>query len=731
MNQNNNTANAQVAGLTAAQNSIGASGELLLYGVIGDWWDDLDVATIVNQLEQAAGDEIVIRIHSKGGNVLDGLAIYNRLKSSNKRVVVYNDGMALSIAGVIMCAGDEVIMPDNALFMMHKPWNFIEGNADELREAADGLDMLQRSLVPIYMGKSGLDEETVNQMLEGSGTWLNGVEAKEHGFADTVIDSIQAAASVDLSNLSAPADKLAALFKPADSSANSEEVPVETAQANAAGNPAAENEAITQAVAQERQRVREIRAIGTQVNASDEVLNGWLESDSNVDEVQAQALVYAQEQSQGSGQSPEADPALAQAAAAAVAAERQRTRDIREIATQAAVTDDQLNTWLESESEIGEIRAQALSLVAAQDASGVQRHHVRVEAGNAAARAAVENALAHRANPTRNQLDPSAHDFAGRPLMEVARAYLASTGHASAYALTQLQLAQAAFQSSSDFPLILADVMNNNLRAAYTAAPRTFAPLGIRATVNDFRMKYLSQLGEGTNLSKVNENGEFKHGKMSETRESYKVDTYGVIFTFTRQMLIDDDLSAFTRFTSQAGGKAAQLESSIVWGLIEANAAMADGNNIFSAEHSNLIAGGAGITVARLNVGRKQMRKQTGLDDGEPLNLTPAFLVVSAERETEAQQIITSITPNAAGDVNPFQNSMQIIVEPRLADAPWYLWADPSMVDTFEYAYLSGNEGVYTETEVGFEVDGMKLKVRHDFGAGMIDHRGVQKNNGV
>lgn len=721
------TAKAQVQTITTANNAIGLNGELLLYGVIGDWWDDNDLNSVVDQLESASSDEIVVRIHSQGGNVMEGLAIYNRLKQSDKRVVVYNDGMILSAAGLVMCAADEVRMPENAIFMMHKPWNVIEGNADGLREAAESLDFLQESMVSVYAAKSGLSVEEIEALLEPSnGTWVNGAGALDLGFADTLIEPIEAAASVDLSSFNAPANLVEALIKPADSSATIEEVPVKTAQANAAGSAASDDiaTATAQAVANERQRAREIRNIADQVGASAEVLSGWLDSEDSVEEVQAQALALANDDDS-------APEDVDRAVSTALAAYRQRARDIREVATQANVDDEQLTQWLDSDDDLSVIRSQALALVAQQDQGGVQRNHVRVEQSNAAAREAVTNALAHRVSPERNELADTARDFAGRPVIEVARAYLSSTGHANAYSLNSVQLAQAAFQSTSDFPLVLADVMNNNLRAAYEAAPRTFQPLGTRATVNDFRTKYLSQLGEGTNLSKVNEDGEFKHGKMSEAQESYKIDTYGVIFTFTRQMMINDDLSAFTRFTNQAGGKAAQLESSIVWGLIEANAAMADGSPIFDAAHGNLIAGGAGITVARLNVGRKQMRTQTGLDDGEPLNLTPAYLVVSAERETEAQQIITTITPNASGDVNPFQNSMQIIVEPRLADAPWYMWASPAMVDTFEYAYLSGNEGVYTETEVGFEVDGMKLKVRHDFGAGMVDHRGVQKNNGV
>ena len=83
--------------------------------------------------------------------------------------------------------------------------------------------------------------------------------------------------------------------------------------------------------------------------------------------------------------------------------------------------------------------------------------------------------------------------------------------------------------------------------------------------------------------------------------------------------------------------------------------------------------------------------------------------------------------------MNPFAGKLQVVVEPRLDDSSetaWYLSAAPARIDTIEYAYLTGEEGVYIETENGFDVDGVKIKARLDFGAGVIDHRGLFKNAG-
>ena len=130
------------------------------------------------------------------------------------------------------------------------------------------------------------------------------------------------------------------------------------------------------------------------------------------------------------------------------------------------------------------------------------------------------------------------------------------------------------------------------------------------------------------------------------------------------------------------------------------------------------------------------MRKQKGLaakaSDAEPLNLSPAFLVVSPDKETEAQQFLaTTLYPTANAQVNPFAGSMLQITEARLTGNTWYLFADPSTIDTIEYAYLDGEEGLYTESRLGFDVDGVEVKGRLDFAAKAIDWRGMYQDPGA
>lgn len=211
----------------------------------------------------------------------------------------------------------------------------------------------------------------------------------------------------------------------------------------------------------------------------------------------------------------------------------------------------------------------------------------------------------------------------------------------------------------------------------------------------------------------------------------YALATYGKVVAISRQTIINDDLDAFTRIPAMFGRAAADLESDTVWGIITANAAMADEIALFHASHGNLAGSGGAIAVATLGAGRAAMRKQTGLN-GAHLNITPAYIIVPAALESLAEQYTSNQYVSAkSSDINPYAGKLTPIVEPRLdavSGTNWYLAADPAQIDTIEYAYLEGQEGVYLETRMGYDVDGIEIKARLDFAAKAIDHRGLYKN---
>ncbi len=350
-------------------------------------------------------------------------------------------------------------------------------------------------------------------------------------------------------------------------------------------------------------------------------------------------------------------------------------------------------------------------------------------------RDAVANALLHRFSPTLFPLEDAARQYRGMSLLELARESLTNAG-VNTRGLSRDEVATRSLHSTSDFPEILSAVTNKTLRQAYETYPRTFMLFCRQVLATDFKAMNRVQLGEAPQLLEVGESGEFKRGTLGESKESYKVKTYGRVVAITRQTLINDDLDAFTRIPAMYGNSIAQLESDVVWGIITANPAMADGNALFHANHKNLAGTGAALAVDAVGAARAAMALQTGFDKKTVLNVRPAFLIVPAALELKAEQLVAqNLVPADSTKVVPQSiRTLSPISEPRLdanSATAWYLAASPNQIDTIEYAYLEGQQGAYIETRNGFDVDGVEIKCRLDFGAKAIDWRGLYKNPGA
>lgn len=142
---------------------------------------------------------INLSVHSPGGSVLDGLAIYNALKSHPAKVYGSVDGIAASAASFILMAADSVAMPEDSFLMIHNAQGGAFGESSELRAMADVMEKLQDSIVNIYEKRTGLSEENIREMMAAK-TWLNASDALEKGFIDTISDAIQVAAKIGVFN---------------------------------------------------------------------------------------------------------------------------------------------------------------------------------------------------------------------------------------------------------------------------------------------------------------------------------------------------------------------------------------------------------------------------------------------------------------------------------------------------------------------------------------------------
>lgn len=181
--------NTKVCGSMTIKNQTDSSADLFFYGdIVSETWqsewyeDDMAPGDVKKFLDQLDGTEnINIHINSGGGSVFGGIAIYNMLRRNNAHKTVYVDGLAASIASVIMMAGDEIVMPKNATVMIHKPsasYFFTTKNADDLRKDAESLDTCQEAIMQTYMTKAKVDKEEIEQKVNDE-TWLTGEEVAE------------------------------------------------------------------------------------------------------------------------------------------------------------------------------------------------------------------------------------------------------------------------------------------------------------------------------------------------------------------------------------------------------------------------------------------------------------------------------------------------------------------------------------------------------------------------
>ncbi|WP_321473014.1 prohead protease/major capsid protein fusion protein [uncultured Paludibaculum sp.] len=329
--------------------------------------------------------------------------------------------------------------------------------------------------------------------------------------------------------------------------------------------------------------------------------------------------------------------------------------------------------------------------------------------------------------------------FHGMRLVEMARECLSYRGGPRIVAGGESKVVELALHTTSDFPNLLSGYAGKVLMESYQAATGALKTVSRRSTASDFKLKRLIRRGEFPDLKLVAEHAEYTHGTIGESAESYRLDTYGRIFGITRQAIINDDLSAFTTLGQAIGQAVANFEDNFLIDILTSNSGngptMGDTYALFdAAHHFNKSGSGAAIGDTTLDAARIAMRTQKGVDGVTIVDAQPRYLIVPVTKQTAAEKYLASLYPAQASNVNPFSGKLELLTDPRLdakSTTRWYMFADPDVVPSLEYSYLSGAEGPQTETRVGFEVDGLEVKVRVDFGAAAIDWRGAYCNAGA
>jgi len=329
---------------------------------------------------------------------------------------------------------------------------------------------------------------------------------------------------------------------------------------------------------------------------------------------------------------------------------------------------------------------------------------------------------------------------------------LVAMGHPGA--MNRFRIQRDVSHTSGSFANLLLDAANKTLLAGYEEAPFTWSTWARDAgTTSDFKNLNRIRFSEMGTPEMVPEGKEYKSSLMSDAKEVYAVNKYGSIFSISWETVVNDDLDAISRIPAMQGAACRRLQNQAIYGVLTANAAMADTGALFNATaqttaggHANLATGAATPTVATLNAAFLSMMTKKGLNSAVILNIQPSFLIVPAALSATALQLVGSLAdPSASGSNAGNSNTkniygpnadrpLKVIVEPVLdanSATAFYFAASNTQVDTVEITFLEGEQSPVLESEWDFDTDVYKNKVRQTFGVAAIDFRGLYKHAGV
>lgn len=435
------------------------------------------------------------------------------------------------------------------------------------------------------------------------------------------------------------------------------------------------------------------------------------------------------------------DPAAPEATPRSRAARIATELEIRGLASIAGLGDDFIREQIEAGATLGAARSAAIDMIAERQRTtqpatrsmiGSPAHggHDGVSLDNPAVRsAAMAEALAVRAMPDMTP-SPAARQFVGLSLAEMARESLRLAG-VDVRGMSAGQVVTRALgglHSTSDFASALTSAAFAVMRKTYDGAPSGLKPLARRMELSDFRARTVVGVSGFSALEKVNEHGEFKRGTVEDSGETIRLETFGKIFGVTRQVIVNDDLGWLVDMPKRLAIAAAQFEAQKLADLLASNPVMSDGKTLFHSDHANVAAAGVALSDVSLSAARVAMRTQKD-EAGQLLGIAPKALVVGPQLETDAEKLMAQIAPATVEDAQPIR--LSVVVEPRITGKSWFIACDPAVIDSLCYAHLQSEPGPQIEHRVGFDVDGVEMRVRLDFGAAFVDHRGWYKNAGA
>ena len=691
------------------------SNDIYLYGSVGgSWWDEdfFTAKQVQDQLASMSGP-VTVHINSGGGIATEGQAIYTMLVDYPGEVLVEIVGVAASAASLIAMAGDQITMRLGSYMLVHDPAQpYTEGRgteADHLQLASQ-LGVASGAYADIYAARAGMTREQARAVMRDE-TFMDGLAAVELGFA-TKYDGDQAALIAAKFDYRIYAKAPAAL---------------RAASAGYGQKPA--REAVMAMMAgQARPKFQAQKPVKPKEN---------IMADDTPQNDQAVSTAVTE------GDTLEVQEAtdVSEITASAVRAERQRVQRIRHAVMVAKLPEALANELIDKGVGLDKAIDQITAAWKKEgDVDTPMQGRETAKVGMDAREKFVKGAtlaLMARANIKGGERN----EFASLSMHELARASIEISGERVS-TNDRLKMVGHAFtmagsHTTSDFGNILSNVMGKAALQGWEESAETFDLWTRKGTLSDFKATKRVGAGLFASLPAVAEGAEYSYGTVGDRGENIALATYGKLLRISRQAIINDDLELLGALPRKIGRAARATIGNLVYAVLNSNPVMSDGVALFHATHANLAGSGSVLSVASLSAGRAAMRIQKEAAGGQPLNITPKYLIVPAALETTALQLIGSAvdpTLTKGMAMNPVNGMAEVVVDGRLDAASataWYLAADATAFDTIEVAYLDGNDAPYLEEQTAWTSDGVEMKVRIDAGVAPLDFRTFYKNAGA
>ncbi|MEO1678008.1 MAG: prohead protease/major capsid protein fusion protein [Pseudomonadota bacterium] len=396
-----------------------------------------------------------------------------------------------------------------------------------------------------------------------------------------------------------------------------------------------------------------------------------------------------------------------------------RRSEISGLVRGAGLAPERADDFIDQGATVPEVKAALFDHVTTRSRPAIRVHSAETSDDPAQAVHQRSAALAHRAGVAADLPEP-ARAYQHASLLDHARGCLEAAG-VSTRSLSPDETFHRAAHTTSDFPTILQNVASLSAMQSFQYAQSPLMQVSRQMTVPDFKAHTMVRLGEAGALQEVPESGEVKAVSRAETGESISVATYAARLDASRQLLINDSLGLFSDMAAELGRAAAAMQADLLVETLNSNPTLSGGTAVFAAGRSNVVPDD--LDDAALNAARKWFRTMKGLDGKTLISAAPRFLVVGPEIEQDAEKLLASTAPATVANVNTWTDAFTLLVEPRITDEAWFMFADPAQVAVLRHAYLSSVQGPQVQRQDQWNTLGTSFRVVMDFGTAWTDWR--------